>query len=340
MTQTEIIPAETGTTVPDVVAPDALAALDAAARTHVDSGRRANTVRAYASDRKAWGRYCDHFGIPETTLSIGTVLGFVEWLIAQGAAPSTIARRVSGARRSLRDEGVPDLSEDDRPLITERLNQYKRQLAETGERRGRGKAKAISVADLRRMSLALPDTLLGRRDRALLLVGFGMAARRSELAGLWAADVKVCPEGLCIVLRSSKTSAEETEVAIPYGTSEVTCPVRAWQAYRAAVEAALGHELDGKAFRRIDRHGHILDGMSPQAVGIAVRRAAEAAGIPGERVTAHGLRAGLATEARRAGHDVTTIAKQGRWSPSGAAIHGYMRVVDQWSDNAVRGIGL
>ena len=84
----------------------------------------------------------------------------------------------------------------------------------------------------------------------------------------------------------------------------------------------------------------VLDGMSPQAVGIAVRRAAEAAGIPGERVTAHGLRAGLATEARRAGHDVTTIAKQGRWSPSGAAIHGYMRVVDQWSDNAVRGIGL
>ena len=78
--------------------------------------------------------------------------------------------------------------------------------------------------------------------------------------------------------------------------------------------------------------------MSPQAVGIAITRAAEAAGLP--HITAHGLRAGLATEARRAGHDVTTIARQGRWSPSGAAIHGYMRVIDQWSDNAVRGLGL
>lgn len=340
MTQTEIIPAGNGTMVPDVVAPDSLAALDAAAREHVDRERRPNTKAAYADDRKKWNAYCDHFGIPRTVLSIGTALGFVEWLIAQNAAPSTIARRVSGARRSLRDEGVPDLSEDDRPLITERLNQYKRQLAESGERRGRGKAKAISVAELRKMSLALPNSLLGKRDRALLLVGFGMAARRSELSGLWAADVKVCDEGLCVMLRSSKTSVEETEIAIPYGTSEVTCPVRAWEAYRDAVEAATGHELDGRAFRRIDRHGRVLDGMSPQAVGIAFRRAAEAAGIPGERVTAHGLRAGLATEARRAGHDVTTIAKQGRWSASGAAIHGYMRVVDQWSDNAVKGIGL
>lgn len=340
MTQTEIIPAETGTTVPDVVAPDALAALDTAARDHVDSGRRANTVRAYASDRKKWNAYCAAFGIPDTTLSVGTVVGFVEWLIAQQAAPRTIERRVSGARKSLREDGVADLDADDRAVVAERLRQYKRALAETGDRRGRGQARAITVADLRRMSLALPDTLLGLRDRALLLVGFGMAARRAELAGLWAADIEVCDEGLCVTLRTSKTSDEDVTVAIPYGTSEVTCPVRAWQAYRAAVEAVLGHELDGRAFRRIDRHGHILDGMSPQAVGIAVRRAAEAAGIPGERVTAHGLRAGLATEARRAGHDVTTIAKQGRWSPSGAAIHGYMRVVDQWSDNAVRGIGL
>ena len=110
-------------------------------------------------------------------------------------------------------------------------------------------------------------------------------------------------------------------------------------AHASLIEAATGHALDGKAFRRIDRHGRVLDGMSPQAVGIAVTRAAEAANIPGD-VTAHGLRAGLATEARRAGHDVTTIAKQGRWSASGAAIHGYMRVVDQWSDNAVKGIGL
>ncbi|EHK83649.1 integrase/recombinase [Saccharomonospora azurea SZMC 14600] len=338
MTQTEIVSTGPETAVSPHAEVSALAALDAAARDHVDGGRRANTVRAYASDRKKWNAYCAEFGIPETTLSVGTAVGFVEWLIEQQAAPRTIERRVSGARKSLREDGVDDLDADDRAVVAERLRQYKRALAETGERRGRGQARAITVAELRKMSLALPDTLLGLRDRALLLVGFAMAARRAELAGLWAADVELCDEGLCLTLRTSKTSDEDVEVAVPYGTSEVTCPVRAWQAYRNAVEQALGHELDGKAFRRIDRHGRVLDGMSAQGVGIAVTRAAEKAGLP--EVTAHGLRAGLATEARRAGHDVTTIAQQGRWSPSGAAIHGYMRVVDQWSDNAVRGIGL
>ena len=335
VTQTEIITTENGTIVP---APDALAALDHAARQHVADNRLTNTQRAYASDRRAWDRYCAEFGIPSALLSVGTMVGFMEWLMAQQAAPRTIERRVSGARRSLREQGVADLDRDDRSVLVERLNQYKRALAETGDRRGRGPARAITVAELRRMSAACPDTLLGARDRALLLVGFGMAARRSELAGLWAADVELCEEGLCITLRTSKTSVDDVDVAIPYGTSDLTCPVRAWQAYRDAVEQILGHELDGHAFRRIDRHGRVLGGMSPQAVGLAVTRAADAAGLPD--VTAHGLRAGLATEARRAGHDVTTIANQGRWSPSGAAIHGYMRVIDQWSDNAVRGIGL
>ena len=56
------------------------------------------------------------------------------------------------------------------------------------------------------MSQALPDTLIGKRDRALLLIGFGMGARRSELAGLWTADIEVCDEGLCVTLRSSSSA--------------------------------------------------------------------------------------------------------------------------------------
>ncbi|MEU6267506.1 tyrosine-type recombinase/integrase [Saccharopolyspora shandongensis] len=323
-----------------VITERGLAVFDDAARDHVNSGRRKNTAAAYASDRRKWREYCAAFSVPEATLSVGMIVGFVEWLVTQQAAPKTIERRVSGARLSLRADGVADLSDADRSVVAERIRQYKRQLAETGERRGRGKAKAITVADLRKMSAALPNTLAGLRDRALLLIGFSMAARRSELAGLWTSDIEVCPDGLCITLRSSKTSDDDVDVAIPYGTSDLTCPVQAWVTYRTAVEEHLGRETEGKAFRRIDRHGRVLGDLSPQGVGIAFTRAAENAGIAAERVTAHGLRAGMATEARRAGHDVKTIARQGRWVPHGAAVHGYMQTVDQWDDNALKGIGL
>lgn len=315
-------------------------AADEQVRDHVAAKRPSATRNAYASDRRKWREYCTAFAVPDTLLTLATLTGFVEWLIQQHAAPKTVERRVSGVRLSLTAEGVPDLDGTDRSVVAERIAQYKRELAVSGERRGRGKARPIGLRELRAMSQALPDTLLGTRDRALLLVGFGMAARRSELAGLWAEDVEVCDEGLCLVLRSSKTSVEQVEVAIPYGTSAWTCPVTAWAAYRDAVQHALGADLEGKAFRRIDRHGRVLGAMSGQAVGIAFKRAAGAAGLSGERVTAHGLRAGLATEARRAGHDVRSIAEQGRWSPNGAAVHGYMHIVDRWEDNAVRGIGM
>lgn len=318
-----------------------VAAFDDQVRDHVAAGRPSATRAAYASDRRKWREYTAAFGLGEHLLTVATLVGFVEWLIREQAAPKTIERRVSGVRLSLSADGVPDLAGQDRDVVAERIRQHKRDLAETGQRRGRGKARPIGLRELRAMSQALPETLLGARDRALLLVGFGMAARRSELAGLWAGDIEVCDEGLCLLLRSSKTSVEATEVAVPYGTSSWTCPVTAWAAYRDALEARLGSDLaEGRAFRRIDRHGRVLSGMSGQAVGIAVKRAAEAAGIAGERVTAHGLRAGLATEARRAGHDVRSIAEQGRWSPTGAAVHGYMHIVDRWEDNAVKGIGM
>jgi len=96
----------------------------------------------------------------------------------------------------------------------------------------------------------------------------------------------------------------------------------------------------GPAFRRIDRHGRLLDaGLSPQAVGDVITRAGERAGLSA-RLTGHSVRAGLATEARRAGHDAKTIAVQGGWKPNSAVLYDYMRVVDRWSDNAAAGLGL
>src|SRR6266567_78780 len=51
----------------------------------------------------------------------------------------------------------------------------------------------------------LPDNLLGIRDRALLLVGFAGAFRRSELVALDLQDLEFSSEGLKVLIRRSKT---------------------------------------------------------------------------------------------------------------------------------------
>ena len=89
------------------------------------------------------------------------------------------------------------------------------------------------VDDLKRMLEKLPSTRVGLRDRALLLLGFAGAFRRSELVSLDVSDLEFTRAGLVVTLRKSKTDQEgkSRRLGIPYGSSEGTCPVRSLQAW-------------------------------------------------------------------------------------------------------------
>ncbi|MEV0149708.1 MULTISPECIES: tyrosine-type recombinase/integrase [unclassified Nonomuraea] len=306
-----------------------LAALDQAAEEF--EPRSENTLRSYASDWRVWERYVAEVGIPLEAGTPGAFLGFVIWRGKGGAAPATIERNLYGAAVCLRERGVavhPDGPKKGKKAVDALV----RMLAEAGEQRGRGKAPALTVMQLRMMSKALPDTLKGLRDRAILTVGFGMAARRSELANLRARDVVVVPgKGLQVFSRYGKTGARSP--VIKKGENEWTCAQTAWLAWAEAADLA----PDGPAFMRFNRH-KMLGPISGQGIGIAIADAAKAVGLAG--ITGHSMRAGLATAAREAKHDYKTIAEQGGWAPNSAALYEYLRIVDQWADNATAGIGM
>ena len=63
-----------------------------------------------------------------------------------------------------------------------------------------GKAPILTPL-LCRMVAALPDDLPGLRDKAILLVGFAGAFRRSEIVGLHLRDIQISDAGLIITLR-------------------------------------------------------------------------------------------------------------------------------------------
>jgi site-specific recombinase XerD len=86
-------------------------------------------------------------------------------------------------------------------------------------------------AQLRQAIEALPDTLIGKRDHAVLVIGFAGAFRRSELVALTMEDIQTTREGLIVTLRRSKTDQEgQTMVrGLPKGSIAATCPVRVFE---------------------------------------------------------------------------------------------------------------
>jgi hypothetical protein len=101
--------------------------------------------------------------------------------------------------------------------------------------------KAPATADVLTDMVALcPDSMIGRRDRALLCLGFAGAFRRSELCALEVGDLTEVPDGLRILIRRSKGDQEGqgAEVAIPRGYR--LRPVEAVQVWLAAAEISNG----------------------------------------------------------------------------------------------------
>lgn len=73
-----------------------------------------------------------------------------------------------------------------------------------------GQKAPLLVADLRAAAEAMPSNLRGQRDRALLLLGFAGAFRRSELVALDMADLEFSIEGA--VARANRMALELAEI--------------------------------------------------------------------------------------------------------------------------------
>jgi integrase len=192
----------------------------------------------------------------------------------------------------------------------------------------------ISPAELRAMVQSRPETLQGLRDRALLLVGFAGAFRRSELVSLDVGDVTWGEDGCTATLRRSKTDqeGEGRKVGIPFGSSPEFCPVRTLQAW---VEAA-GLTV-GPLFRPVKGSTVSAARLSDKAVARLVKRAAEAAGLDPSRVSGHSLRSGLATAAAKAGKSERSIMAQ-TGHRSAQMVRRYIRDGELFSENAAAGL--
>jgi integrase len=261
-----------------------------AATGFAEGARADNTRRAYAADWACFSSWCLDAGKESLPAEPQTV---AEYLTAKAGelGVSTLARRLAAIRAKHRDT---DLAVPEGAYLRKVWAGIKRELG-----RAPKKKKALVLQDLQRVVDALPDTAAGVRDRALFLLWFASACRRSEIApleldgpGAGELVLQFVEQGVRIQLGRSKGDRESKGVAIgvAYGKGPY-CPV-------AALEAWLkrGRIRSGPVFRGIDRWGRIGPAaMSPKAASDAVKRSCSRVGLNPRVFAGHSLRRGAIT---------------------------------------------
>jgi len=322
-----------------------LASIIEKARAYGEAAKAPNTRRAYSSDWQHFAAWCGDHGLGSLPASNGSVAAYLT-AHAETLKVSTLGRRLAAIRAAHLYAGETlDLT-----------GQAFRDVW-AGIRREHGtrpvRKRALVTADLRSVIAALPDNLLGKRDRALLLIGFASAMRRSELANLVTGD---CPghridftgNGLLIDMGRSKSDQEGNGaiIGVPFGSRLQTCPVRALRAWLEASGITVG-----PIFRGVSRHGHIGSaGITGHGIALAIKQAVyraaltdghdeAAALVLAATVGGHSLRAGFVTAADAAGAPISKIMEQARHARF-ETTRGYIREADAFRDNAASYLGL
>jgi integrase len=214
---------------------------------------------------------------------------------------ATVRRRAGAITRAHRAADHPT------PLADPRVKSVLEGIARTHGAPPRKKA-ALDRDQLLSVTAAIdPTTTAGLRDRALLLTGFALGLRRSELVSIQVEDLKPHPDGLLVTLNRAEGDqhGEGHTFLLANGKSPEACPVTALHAW--ITHAQLTH---GPIARRVSRSGRVLDPLTAQSIPLIIRRRLEAAALPGVNLddySGHSLRSGFATQAARDGYTSTQI---------------------------------
>jgi integrase len=344
----------------DFEVPDATSALIAEAVPE-------NTALAYRSRWRSFDAWCAREGrvaLPATAQTIAAYLTHLA--IERGLKATTVNAHLTAIRAVHRGAGAttPDALTARKVVVA-----AQRREASRDGRYGPRKAVPVMAADLPSIVACCDDqTAAGLRDRAIVLLGFALLARRSELAALNLSDVELVPaDGLAVTIRSSKTdqSARGVIRRIHYAANERVCPVRAITAWTTFL--AERGITTGPLFTRIDRWGNVGPGaggryadsgasstgarsaaigisrdgrLRPQAVSAIVTALCASAGLADAAIAAaetrrysgHSLRRGGATSMLAAGAQPLHVSRHGRWSDGSRSFAGYVEEATGFGD--------
>jgi site-specific recombinase XerD len=282
----------------------------ASVRAYLAASSSANTRRAYTADWADFSRWCETVNATALPAQPLTAARYLAHLADAGLKASTIERRAAAIRfgHKAKGEEPPTNSE----AVKAVMRGIRRTIGTAPERKAPATVETIDsmlralVRGVPKPGRAMPRCLgedvarlQALRDRAIILVAFAAALRRSELVALELEDVTWHKLGIVLRIRRSKTDQEAAGKSIPVPEGKKLRPVRALKAWLKAAGIA-----SGPLFRPIDRHGHVgADALTDRSVARVIKAAAAAAGLDPRTFSGHSPRAGFITEALDHGVD-------------------------------------
>jgi integrase len=171
------------------------------------------------------------------------------------------------------------------------------------------------------------------RDRALLLLGFAGAFRRSELVALDREDIEETNDGLRVTIRRGKTDQEGKGAIIAIIRGAVACPAAAYKAWIDAAKISTG-----PVFRPIAKGERLVQTrLTDRSVAKIVKAHAARVGLDPAVFSGHSLRSGFLTSAAARGASIFKMMDVSRHK-SVDTLRGYVREADLFRDHAGSGL--
>jgi integrase len=276
-----------------------LPTVSASASMYAAAAQSRATKRSYEADLSHFKR---HGGtIPATPEMVADYLA----ACAGTTAVATLQHRLIAIHRAHTDKQLPSPVMD--RLVKQTMQGIRRTFGTTQRR-----VKALVKDDLLELMVLVDKQkpMRAARDKALILIGFAGAFRRSELVAVKVEDITYFENGIELLIRRSKTDQEGAGrvVFIPHAKGS-RCPAKALKEWilLAGIET-------GPLFRPINRHDQVVSckALTGQSVALIVKSAVrEMSGAEAARfVSGHSLRAGYCTEAAIVGLQPYQIREQ------------------------------
>jgi site-specific recombinase XerD len=312
-----------------------------AARTRAREALEPSTIAKYQAAFDVFAEWCFQHDRTNLPASPETMAAYIGALADAGRAPTTMTVAIAAIRRI---HAMAGHTPPDHKLIRDVIRGTVKQ------HRSRKAKPLLACSTIDHAGDTLPPTLLtvidripptlpGWRDKALILVSWAGALRRSETATLDWAMLEWVKEGLLLHLRHTKHRGEGDvdAVAIPYASRKEYCPLvalRTWRAY-----AGMHDDKKGPVFRAIRKNGKVnrTRGITNRTVARIIETRILAAGLDPSDYTSHSLRAGFLTTAARNHADLLAMSRHARHR-SVQTTRGYVREQELFKGHAGKGL--
>lgn len=270
--------------------------------TLFDEAFSENTRRAYRADWNVFASWCLENNLTACPSDPETVAKFIVGK-AELRAPATIRRYVAAIATVHKLSGEADPTKARQVVVA-----IKRMHRKSGKRQRQAYGMTADLRNLLIESYVKRDSIVAKRNRALIAVSYDTGRRRSEVVSLRVEDMDYAEDGSATILvRRSKTD-QEGDGLVCYLAPDSVDLIEAW------LDAA--GIFEGPIFRSLRRGGVVRGQLPPAEVSRIFKESAAQAGLPFEvveKISGHSTRVGMAQDMLANNFDIASIMHAGGW---------------------------